>query len=42
MDLSNVIDAIERAKTIMQKNQENPSLSAWEAIEKIFSDCKLL
>ncbi len=58
MNLSNVISAIERAKNIMQRNQENgytllqykgyryykenPSLSAWEAIEKILSDCKLL
>lgn len=58
MKLSNVIDAIERAKKIMQRNEENgyvlhqykgykyykenPSLSAWEAIEKILSDCKLL
>ena len=58
MNLSNVIDAIERARKIMQKNnengyrlleyrgykyyKENPSLSAWEAIEKILSDCKLL
>lgn len=58
MNISNVIDAIRRAKKIMQKNQENgytllhykgyryykenPSLSAWEAIEKILSECKLL
>lgn len=58
MNLSNVIDAIGRAKKIMQRNQENgymllqykgyryykenPSLSAWEAIENILSDCKLL
>lgn len=58
MNLSNVIDAIGRAKKIMQRNQENgytllqykgyryykenPSLSAWEAIEKILSDCELL
>lgn len=58
MNLSNVIDAIGRARYIMQRNQENgytllqykgyryykenPSLSAWEAIEKILSDCKLL
>lgn len=58
MNLTNVIDAIERARNIMKKNQENgcimhqykgyqyykenPALSAWEAIEKILSDCKLL
>ncbi len=58
MNLSNVLDAIGRAKKIMQRNQENgylllqhkgyryykenPSLSAWEAIERILSDCKLL
>lgn len=58
LELSNVIDAIERARKIMQKNaengytlekyknyqyyKENPSLSVWEAIEKILSDCKLL
>lgn len=58
MNLSNVIDAIGRAKKIMQRNQENgytllqykgyryykenPSLSAWEAIEKILRDCELL
>ena len=58
MNLVNVIDAIKRARNIMQRNQENgytllqykgyryykenPSLSAWEAIEKILSDCKLL
>ena len=58
MFLVNVIDAIKRARNIMQRNQENgytllqykgyryykenPSLSAWEAIEKILSDCKLL
>ena len=56
--LSNVIDAIERAKKIMQRNQENgyklhqykgyryykenPSLSAWEAIEKIMKECELV
>lgn len=58
MNLSNVFDAIRRAKSIMQRYQENgyilyqhkgykyykenPSLSAWEAIEKILRDCKLL
>ena len=58
MNLSNVIDAIGRARNIMQRNQENgytllqykgyryykenPSLSAWEAIDKILGDCKLL
>lgn len=58
MNLSNVIDAIKRARKIMQRNQENgyilhqykgykyykenPSLSAWEVIEKILSDCKLI
>ena len=58
MNLVNVIDAIKRARNIMQRNQENgytllqykgyryykenPSLSAWEAIEKILCDCKLL
>lgn len=58
MSLLNVIEAIERARIIMQKNQENgyilhqykgykyykenPSLSVWEAIEKILRDCKLL
>ena len=58
LQLSNVIDAIGRAKKIMQRNQENgytlhqykgyryykenPSLSAWEAIENILKDCKLI
>ena len=58
LQLSNVIDAIGRAKKIMLKNQENgyilhqykgyryykenPSLMAWEAIEKILADCKLI
>ena len=58
LQLSNVIDAIGRARNIMEKNRErgyilhqykgyqyykeNPSLSAWEAIEKILSECKLL
>ncbi len=58
LQLSNVIDAVERAKKIMQRNQENgyilhqykgyryykenPSLMAWEAIEKILADCKLI
>lgn len=58
LQLSNVIDAINRAKKIMQRNQENgyilhqykeyryykenPSLSAWEAIEKILKDCELI
>lgn len=58
MNLSNVLDAIRRARRIMQRNQENgytlhqrkgykyykenPSLSAWEAIEKILKDCELL
>lgn len=58
LQLSNVIDAINRAKRIMQKNRENgyvlhqykgyryykenPSLSAWEAIEKILKDCELI
>lgn len=58
MNLSNVINAIERARKIMQRNKEkgyilfrykgyqyykeNPSLAAWEAIEKILGDCKLL
>lgn len=58
LQLSNVIDAVNRAKTIMQKNKdngyalhqykgykyykENPSLTAWEAIEKILLDCKLI
>ncbi len=58
LQLSNVIDAINRAKRIMQKNQENgyvlhqykgyryyrenPSLDAWEAIEKILKDCELI
>ncbi len=58
MNISNVIDAIERAKKIMQNNKmngytlhqykgyeyykENPSLLAWEAIEKILVDCKLM
>lgn len=57
MNLSNVKEAIERARKIMQRNQENnyklynykgyqyykenPSLSSWEAIAKILSDCKL-
>ena len=57
MDLSNVIEAVDRGK-IMQRNQdngytlyqykkgyqyykENPSLAAWEAIEKILKDCEL-
>ena len=51
-------DAVERAKKMMLKNQENgyilhqykgyryykenPSLMAWEAIEKILSDCNLI
>lgn len=58
LDLSNVIEAIQRAKTIMQRNKdngyvlqqykgyryykENPSLSAWEAIETILKDCELI
>lgn len=58
MQLANVLEAIERAKKIMQRNQENgyilhqykgyryykenPSLSSWEAIEKILKDCKLI
>lgn len=58
LQLPNVIDAVNRAKTIMQKNKdngyalhqykgykyykENPSLTAWEAIEKILLDCKLI
>lgn len=58
LQLSNVIDAINRAKKIMQRNQENgyilhqykgyryykenPSLSAWEAIEKRLKDCELI
>ena len=58
MDLSNVIAAIDRAKKIMQRNQENgytlhqykgyqyykenPSLAAWEAIEKVLKDCELI
>ncbi len=58
LQLSNVIDAINRAKRIMKKNQENgyvlhqykgyryykenPSLAAWEAIEKILKDCELI
>ena len=57
MDLSNVIAAVDRARKIMQRNQENgytlyqykgyqyykenPSLAAWEAIEKILKDCEL-
>ena len=57
LQLSNVIDAVKRAKTIMQTNRENcgpphqykgyeyykdnPSLTIWEAIEKILKDCKL-
>ena len=57
MDLSNVIEAVDRARKIMQRNQdngytlyqykgyqyykENPSLTAWEAIEKILKDCEL-
>ena len=58
MDLSNVIAAVDRARKIMQRNQdngytlyqykgyqyykENPSLTAWEAIEKILKDCELI
>ena len=58
MDLSNVIAAVDRARKIMQRNQENgytlyqykgyqyykenPSLAAWEAIEKILKDCELV
>lgn len=58
MDLSNVIAAVDRARKIMQRNQENgytlyqykgyqyykenPSLAAWEAIEKILKDCELI
>ena len=56
--LSNVIAAVDRARKIMQRNQdngytlyqykgyqyykENPSLTAWEAIEKILKDCELI
>lgn len=58
MQLSNVVDAVNRAKKIAQRNQENgytlhqykgysfykenPALSAWEAIEKILKDCRLI
>lgn len=58
MNLSNVIDAVERAGKIMQRNKEsgyvlhqykkyqyykeNPSLTAWEPIERILAECKLL
>ncbi|HCX61525.1 MAG TPA: abortive phage infection protein [Clostridiales bacterium] len=58
LTLSDVKDAINRAKFIMQCNRdsgyilqeykgfkyyrENPSLEIWEAIEKIFKDCKLI
>lgn len=57
LELSNVNDAIKRAKNIMKRNEdsgyvlhhykgykyykENPSLTAWEAIEKILTDCEL-
>lgn len=57
LQLTNVIDAITRAKTIMQQNhdrgytiyqykgykyfKENPSLTVWEAVEKILQDCEL-
>ena len=58
LQLSDVVDAIARAKRIEQMNRdngytlqqhrgyryyrENPSLSSWEAIEKILKDCKLI
>ena len=58
IDLFNVIAAVDRARKIMQRNQdngytlyqykgyqyykENPSLTAWEAIEKILKDCELI
>lgn len=56
--LSNVIDAVSRARIIMQRNRENgytlhnyrgykfykenPSLTIWEAIERILKDCGLI
>lgn len=58
MDLSNVIDAVNRAKSIMEANKrngyklykykgyqyysENPSLSIYEIIEKILTECGLI
>lgn len=58
LSLQDVINAINRAKSIEKRNQdngyvlhrykgykyykENPSLSAWEAIEKILQDCRLI
>ncbi len=58
LSLDDVRMAIQRAKIIMQRNQEsgcipmqykgysyyreNPSISLWEIIQKILSDCKLL
>lgn len=58
MNLSNVIDAVGRARKIMERNKkngyvlhqykgyryyrENPSLSAWESIERILRDCELM
>lgn len=58
LSLQDVISAVNRAKAIEKRNQdngyvlhqykgymyykENPSLSAWEAIEKILHDCKLI
>lgn len=57
LSLENVVQAIKRAKAIMQKNEsagyiqekyggygyykENPSLSVWEAIETIVTDCEI-
>ena len=58
LQLSDVVNAIGRAKRIEQMNRdngytlqqhrgyrfyrENPSLSSWEAIEKILKDCELI
>jgi hypothetical protein len=58
LQIPNVINAINRAKGIMQRNKENgytlhqykgykyykenPSLTIWEAIEKILKDCGLM
>lgn len=58
MSMSNVIEAIGRARRIMERNRkngytlheyrgyqyykENPSLTSWQAIEKILADCRLI
>lgn len=58
LSLQDVINAVNRAKTIEKRNhdngyklnqykgynfyKENPALSAWESIERILKDCKLI